>query len=216
MCSNFENTTDVKLVKKRFNLDGSVPIPNKDNLRPTDQALIIKPAGGGAVNKPAGSGDSGMIAGMEALLMTWGIPAPWDNKPLINARAETLLEKATFSPLLDNRCLIVASAYYEWRKEGRSKLKNRIAPADPTAHPFMTFAGLHNGSEATIITCAPTGTIAHIHHRMPVILNEADGHKWLNPTLNYQDLKTLLAPASAPALTFEEDVPENYQPDLFG
>ena len=42
---------------------------------------------------------------------------------MINARAETLAEKSIFKRLLKNRrCLVLADAFYEWRKEGKGKV----------------------------------------------------------------------------------------------
>jgi putative SOS response-associated peptidase YedK len=59
---------------------------------------------------------------------------------MINARAETLLEKPSFKQLVARRrCLVPADGFYEWRREGNRKvpmwiyLRNRV--------PFA-FAGL--------------------------------------------------------------------------
>ena len=42
---------------------------------------------------------------------------------MINARAESLTEKAAFKHLVGTRrCIIPADGFYEWRKEGRRKL----------------------------------------------------------------------------------------------
>jgi putative SOS response-associated peptidase YedK len=52
---------------------------------------------------------------------------------MINARAETLLEKPSFKQLVPTRrCLVPADGFYEWRSDGNRKvpmwitLKNRI------------------------------------------------------------------------------------------
>ena len=131
--------------------------------RATDQALII---------------DRRLGEGPGARLLGWGLPVEWDAKPLINARAETLAEKKTFQPLLDARCLVPATAYFEWRKASAGKLKNRIAPSDGG---LFAFAGLMDGRRFTIITCRPAPEIAHIHGRMPVILDRRAEPKWIDP-----------------------------------
>jgi putative SOS response-associated peptidase YedK len=42
---------------------------------------------------------------------------------MIDARAETLLEKTSFKQLVSTRrCLVPADGFYEWRKDGRSKV----------------------------------------------------------------------------------------------
>jgi putative SOS response-associated peptidase YedK len=176
---------------EQFHLDAPPPVPNSDDMRPTDQALIIGPGG--------------------PRLMRWGLTVTWDRKPLINARAETLDAKPTFRPLLEKRCLVPMTAYLEWRKaEDGSKRKNRIAPAD--AGP-AAFAGLTDGDAFTIVTCAPAPTIGHIHDRMPVILERAEADTWLSAA-PFADARAVLHPFAG-ALMYEEQVPERTQGELF-
>lgn len=119
-------------------------------MRPTDSVLIIK-------------GDN-----REAALAPWGFPAPWDGKPLINARLETLTEKPTFKAHLHRRCLVPATSYFEWQKQGGHKIKCRI---EQDLSPIMTFAGLFDeAGKVTIITTSPTPDVEAIHHRMPLVL----------------------------------------------
>ena len=50
--------------------------------------------------------------------MKWGFVS-YDKKTIINARSETALQKPMFKkPMLENRCLIPASGYYEWKRGG--------------------------------------------------------------------------------------------------
>jgi len=130
------------------------------------------------------------------------------NSPMINARAETLMEKPTFRPLLNRRCLIPANGWYEWRKDGKAKHKNRITL--PDHQPFL-FAGLENGREATIITCAPSGSIAHIHNRMPAVIGPNHLVDWLDPRIAFEDLGHMLGPLPDHVLSWQEepsDVPK--------
>ncbi|MEG1639065.1 MAG: SOS response-associated peptidase family protein, partial [Erysipelotrichaceae bacterium] len=47
------------------------------------------------------------------VIKKWGIKG-YQGNLLINARNETIKEKPTFSKLLDQRCIIIASGFYEW------------------------------------------------------------------------------------------------------
>ncbi len=194
MCSRYEMDTSPRDLARRFALKDPPPVPPAPELRPTDRALVI---GGGR----------------RAHLLVWGLPAPWNNKPLINARAETLARKKTFRPLLGNRCLVPATAYFEWRTEGRHKRKMRIAPADGG---LMAFAGLTDGDCFTIITCAPLPAIAHIHNRMPVILVPGAEEPWLDLALPFTAVDSLLVPYVGGQLAAYEDAPPRRQSDLFG
>ena len=60
-------------------------------------------------------------------LMRWGLVPAWVKDPrkftlLINARAETVLEKPAFKNAIKRRrCLIPADGYYEWQDAGGRK-----------------------------------------------------------------------------------------------
>ncbi len=194
MCSRYEIDTSPRDLAQRFALDDPPPLPPVPELRPTNRALVIAGAG-------------------RAHLLVWGLPAPWNDKPLINARAETLARKKTFRPLLGNRCLVPATAYFEWRSEGRHKLKMRIAPADGG---LMAFAGLTDGDHFTIITCAPAPAIAHIHNRMPVILDAGAEEPWLDAGLPFTAVGALLVPYAGGRLAADEEPLPRREPDLFG
>ena len=194
MCSRFERKATPAKLTIRFELQTDLTLPPQSEIRPTDPALII----------PAPN---------EAVLLSWGLPASWDNKPLINARAETLTERKTFQPLLANRCLVPATAYFEWRKVGRNRFKNRIAPEDDA--PFA-FAGLYTETAFTIITCAPVLAIAGIHNRMPVILSRTAEAAWLDRSASFESVAPLLKPYTEMALSAEENIPPGTQQDLFG
>ena len=191
MCYNFEMTAQSAELVRRFALSEPPPLPAKGELRPTDEALTIG-------------------AGNQAVVLPWGIAASWSARPLINARAETLAEKKTFAPLLANRCLVPATAYFEWRQAGRSKLRNRIAAA---GGGLVALAGLIGEGRFTIVTCPPAPAIAHIHDRMPVILARRAEEPWLDETHPFAEVSGLLTPYGE-GLEWEEEKPS--QPDLFG
>ena len=172
MCSIFEISATSETICEYFDL-GAIPIlPDKQVIRPTDVALVIEMDN--TVN-----------------LLEWGIRVNWSHQPLINARAETLEFKPTFKERLENRCLIPASAYYEWRRDpSGKKYKNRITIDEK---PFA-IAGLSDERGFTIITCEACDSITHIHSRMPVILSIEDGKSWVNSSCEYRNIMEKLLP----------------------
>jgi len=194
MCSRFELTVHPREMAIRFALPELPVVANRSEFRPTDQALVIRR--GGAVT-----------------FLAWGFAVDWSKSPLINARAETLTEKKTFLPVLENRCIVPATAYFEWRKDGSRRLKNRISLT--SGEPFA-MAGLTDGERFTIVTCPPAATIAHIHNRMPVILAPEAESLWQDPTLSFADVSVHLKTFCG-ALAADEDAPPlPAQGDLFG
>jgi putative SOS response-associated peptidase YedK len=194
MCSRYEMDAEPQEVARRFGLELPLPAPAPGSeVRPTDRALVIAD---GRVPRVQG----------------WGLPASWDGKPLINARAETLEARKTFRPLLAKRCLVPASAYFEWRRRDGRKLKNRVAPG---AVGLWAFAGLTDGKFFTIITCSPAPAISHIHGRMPVILERRAEDAWIDPSKPFERVAALLAPYSGGEFNVEEDATQAPPGPLF-
>lgn len=134
--------------------------------------------------------------------LRWGLVPSWakDDKigsKMINARAETILEKPSFNRLLTSRrCIIPADGFFEWKQRNGSKQPYRIVLRDDN---LFSFAGLYdiwadaNGnklSTCTIITTEPNSLMAEIHNRMPVILERENETEWLDR--GNTDVPTLL------------------------
>ncbi len=139
----------------------------------------------------------------------WGLIPSWSkyfsiNRGFTNARSETLLKKASFrSSFLHQRCLILSDGYYEWQQSSLGKIPYRITPK---LGQLWAYAGLWaiwtKGSIThltfTIITTSAKPSIAHIHHRMPVIL-PFDTHKqWLDNASSTALLQHLLQSSNEP------------------
>ena len=182
MCGKFEVKAAMEKVKKRFGLKLSPPPPHGIEMAPTDRILTIDTQGGLRRGR----------------LLGWGLKVDWDPKPLINARAETLIAKATFRPLLQRRCLVPATAYFEWArppgfKSGGAKQKTRIHVEDADLFAMAGLIGA-DGDSVTIVTCAPTPEIAMIHNRMPAILKPQDEAAWIDAGRTFKDVEHLLRP----------------------
>lgn len=123
--------------------------------------------------------------------MRWGLIPRWYKHPtdgplLFNARGETLAEKPAFAESAGRRrCLIPATGFYEWTKEGEARMPWFIHRTDGAA---MVFAGVWQAwmgpqgariATCAVVTCAATGTMATLHDRVPVIVQPQDWAKWL-------------------------------------
>jgi putative SOS response-associated peptidase YedK len=128
----------------------------------------------------------------ETVMMKWGLIPAWaeDHRlgyRLINARAETILDKPTYrKPFLTQRCIIPASGFYEWKEA--SEHKDPYYFYDPGNDP-LALAGIydvwHSPQKETIlsfsiITIGASDFMRKYHDRMPLILTTPkDEHSWL-------------------------------------
>ncbi len=197
MCARYELTAPAQNIIERFGL--TVPLSAFDifhpiaEVRPTNQVPVI--------------GVDGKV-----VLMRWGLDVPWQKQPLINARAETAAQKPTFKPLLEQRVSLPATAYYEWRKEEKSKIKTRISV---TNADLFAMAGFYDQNRFVVLTCDPAPGIAHIHNRMPVILSDSLESDWINPDLTFDDLAPRLVSSPDPLTATEMPGPKPKQTTLF-
>ncbi len=133
-------------------------------------------------------------------LFKWGLIPAWAKNPdlgyqMINARAETIAEKASYRTLpASHRCLVPCSGFYEWQQKGKQKQPFNIQRKD---QQLFTLAGFWTGRKSpllqeiqsfTIITTAANSLLAPIHDRMPVIIPEQRRPAWLFD----RDVKTAL------------------------
>ena len=128
---------------------------------------------------------------------SWGLIPGWCKdesirKNTLNARLETLAEKPAFKNYVGNRCLVLATGYFEWRwndEKGKSKQKYAIHHASADA---FAFAGLYSSwneptgrirKTFTIVTTGANEQMRYIHNtkqRMPLMLNPGDEEAWLD------------------------------------
>lgn len=112
----------------------------------------------------------------------WGMlmPGEKDNagKILINARAETAVERPIFREnLKTHRIVIPAAGFYEWN---RAKEKNRFYRKEDK---LLFMAGLYghyeDGERFAILTTAANESMQPVHDRMPLILDRSEVAAWL-------------------------------------
>jgi putative SOS response-associated peptidase YedK len=132
----------------------------------------------------------------EGVELKWGLVPSWASdrsigNKLINARGETVAEKPAFRKAFQQqRCLVSADGFNEWKREGKTKQPYYIRFKDQR---LFAFAGLWERWEkpgndpletCAVITTGPNALMETIHNRMPVILPEQSYASWLSPTLN--------------------------------
>ena len=150
----------------------------------------------------------------KAVYLYWGLIPHWSkdrkiSSHLINARAETLAEKAAFKAAYrQRRCLIPATGFYEWQKREQGKQAYCICHVE---QQLFAFAGLweyweHNTEtiySCTIITTAANELMQPIHPRMPVILGKQDYRQWLDKQTSLETTQQLLATDSYQRMTLK-------------
>jgi putative SOS response-associated peptidase YedK len=140
-------------------------------------------------------------------LIQWGfVPAFATSEksvhPIINARAESLLEKAFYvDALTHRRCLVLADGFYEWKDEGTRKVPMRIFLKNERLFAMAGIWSAWTRPDGTKLhTCAIVTTAANdfmkpIHTRMPVILAKDAEEAWLgSERQDAKGLASLLVP----------------------
>jgi putative SOS response-associated peptidase YedK len=196
VCGRFTVKGDPSKVRKNFALLKTPNLMPRYNVAPTQDISVV------------GLGKEGP----NLIQMRWGLVPSWSKDlkagaPLINARADTVAVKPAFREAFrKRRCLIVADGFYEWTGEKEQKQAWYITlesgepfgfaalwerwrpPAGAPGEPILS---------AAIVTTDANDAIAHIHHRMPVILDPADHAAWLDPDAAPDRLEGLLKPLPA-------------------
>ena len=202
MCGRFVQVSSPELLAERFGVEELTAPTREPSYNVAPRATVY------------GVRDRAEETGRRRYLseLRWGLIPSWAKDPkvgdrMINARADSLAEKPAYERAFRrHRCLVPAEGFYEWQRGGARKQPMFIHRRD--GEP-MAFAGLwaawRNGGEAdddwirscTIVTTGANATVAPLHDRMPVVLEERDWDRWLDPDAPDLDaLARLLRPAS--------------------
>ena len=200
MCGRFSQTASPEIVAEQFAVSEPPLFKPRYNIAPSQSVAAIRIEPDTTTRK--------------LVMLRWGLIPSWAKDPTIgsqciNAKAETVAEKPSFrSAFKKRRCLVVATGFYEWQVQGRTKQPMWIGLR--SKRPFA-FAGLWEHwkpaegeplETCTIITTEPNDLMTPIHNRMPVILAPTLYDQWLDPTFQQIDaLKTLLRPYPSEELT---------------
>jgi putative SOS response-associated peptidase YedK len=215
MCGRFVSVSSPQLLVDRFGVEETAVETREPDYNVTPRAMvpIVR-------DRPPRKGVEGPTK--RALTMVrWGLVPSWAESTaigdkLINARAETITEKAAYQRAFRRRrCIVPADAFYEWRPSKNTSTKR------PPRQPYLihrrdgeplAFAGLWeiwrdetvpdpDAPDAWVRSCVIVTTRANallepIHERMPVVLDEQVWDTWLDPaTDDVGALEAMLAPA---------------------
>lgn len=198
MCGRFTLRMPVKELASLFGVMDSMDMAPRYNIAPTQNVLAVR-------GKPLSNE-------RELVELRWGLVPSWAADITIgsrafNARCETAVEKPMFrSAMKTRRCVLLADGFYEWRREGKSKMPMLYEMSDGA--PFA-LGGLwevwNRESEAlqtcTILTTSANELLATIHDRMPVIVPLDALPQWLKEApLSKGQLAEMFAPYPAEAM----------------
>jgi putative SOS response-associated peptidase YedK len=169
MCNDYEQHVAWKAYCEMMQLlEWGVPsqqsaadLPRADDVRITDLAPVMRAAGDNVELAP----------------MSFGFPpASARGGPVFNFRSEG----RSFAK--SNRCLLPASAFFEFTGSKSPKTKHRFMLRDA---PFMAIAGIWREQPGnrppafTMLTTAPGPDVAPIHNRQVAVLRPEDWKSWI-------------------------------------
>ena len=133
------------------------------DIRPTNQSLVIT------------AGEDNRLA---PALQRWGLPDSYHKSTIINARAETALEKRMFRDSVASRRLAVPAArFYEWDRE-----KQKVA-FYRKGRPALDMAGFYSPGEDgwnfCILTTEANSSMGGVHDRMPLVIEREQVQDWI-------------------------------------
>ena len=131
MCGRFSQTASPGIIAEQFQVSGLPLFQPRYNIAPSQSiaAIRIEPD----------------TTTRRLVQLRWGLIPSWAKDPkignqCINAKAETVAEKPAFrSAFKKRRCLVIATGFYEWQVQGRTKQPMWIGLR--SKRPFA-FAGL--------------------------------------------------------------------------
>jgi len=139
------------------------------------------------------------------VVSTWGFPKFDEKGVIINARSESAFEKKTFrDSLLNRRCIIPSTGFYEWDSNKRKFLFRM----EGTKVLYM--AGLYSyyrdEMRFVILTTQSNESMSEIHDRMPLVIPKQEVSAWIKDSQATNDFIKRVPPL----LVREEIKEENF------
>jgi len=169
-------TSPIEAMRKTFDVVAGADIPQRFNIAPRQPVLIVR-------NSEKGP--------RELVAVEWGLVPEWKKeigeKPLINARIETVTEKPSFrSSIKRKRCLVPFDGWYEWKTINGLKVPHLVKPVDGKLSAFAGIwstwhgpSGDHWLETMAILTGPTTSIMKNLHSRMPLMVKPEAYGAWL-------------------------------------
>ena len=176
MCGRYLMTSPIEAMRHTFDIVAEADIPQRFNIAPRQPVLIVR------------NSEKGV---REIVAVEWGLVPEWKkeigDKPLINARIETVAEKPSFrSSIKRKRCLVPCDGWYEWKVVAGRKVPHLVKPADGKLTAFAGIWAVWHGPDGehwletmAILTAPAVSSLRGLHHRVPLVVNSADYGNWL-------------------------------------
>lgn len=192
MCGRYALQTPLPDLADLFDATPALDDPGpRFNVAPTETIPVVRRTGGGR----------------EIVGLRWGLVPSWARGPediplIINARAESLVDRPAFRDLLPgNRCIVPADGFFEWRTEHGLKQPYYVRRKD--GRP-LALAGLwdrHGDLEScAIVTTDANPLLRPLHDRMPAVLSDDRSGSWLGGERDWDRVRGALEPEGSEAL----------------
>jgi putative SOS response-associated peptidase YedK len=206
--------------------DGGAGVVPDYNVAPTKTAPVV------LERAPRGAGEDSDVDEEPPVRqlrpLVWGLVPSWAKDRsvgarMINARAESLLDKPAFKrAAIARRCLVPADGWYEWQasptvKDRKGKPRKQPFFVHHTDGNVLAFAGVYEFwrddsldredpaawlTTYAIVTTSAVGPLQRLHDRMPLALPADRWDRWLDPAVqDEEDVRALLASVDVDGLT---------------
>ena len=162
-------------IEREFGFETGSVVMEEGDVVPSASPIVLS-------GKRAGAG-----ADINIPKMFWGLTGK-DKKLIINARAESALDKPMFAGSVENRrCVMPAAGFYEWDRD-----KNKVTFYRKDRSPIY-LAGFYQLSENkdsfVILTTAANESMIKVHDRMPLMIDRTQVRDWLNDAAAAKEMK---------------------------
>lgn len=202
MCGRFAQKASEKELEHFYKAKNIVPFEPNYNIAPQTNIQVV------LLSKKSGN--------REIHLLRWGLIPSWAkddsfSAKCINARSETIKEKASFrESFKKRRCLVPVTGFYEWKKDGKIKTPYFIKPKEGMFSLAGVWATWRSKAQdetintVAILTIGANPALRNIHHRVPVNISENEFEQWLDPNIEGKDIESMLQPLQDDGIEFWE------------